>query len=191
MKSFDGMPTVRTPEASRTLARAHPGILPSPLRNWVGNFNHVRFRGYLSVHFRFGLPSPCLRFAVDVTAHHARLGTWLLARLCQGNHFRLLNFMRLQGATPTGPDVPDSGIRLLGLWRRCTTVNTVHNTRLRERIARRETDKLFPRHAPTPRAAMQRCTSSRPPMRWRLVQLLATEMAVYSDADAALGARGP
>ena len=105
MKSLDCMPTVRTPEASRTLAKAHPGILPSPLRDWVGNFDHVRFRGYLSVHFRFGLQSSCLRFAVDVTAHHARLGTWLLARLCQGSHLRPLNFMRLQGATPTPPDL--------------------------------------------------------------------------------------
>jgi len=155
MKSFDGMPTVRTPEASRTLAKAHPGILPSPLRDWVGNFDHVRFRGYLSVHFRFGLQSSCLRFAVDVTAHHARLGTWLLARLYQGSHLRPLNFMRLQGATPTDPDVPDLGIRRLGLGSRCTTVNTVNNTRLRERIARGETDKRLPRHASTPRAAMQ------------------------------------
>jgi len=105
MKSLDCMPTVRTPEASRTLAKAHPGILPSPLRDWVGNFDHVRFRGYLSVHFRFGLQSSCLRFAVDVTAHHARLGTWLLARLYQGSHLRPLNFMRLQGATLPEPDV--------------------------------------------------------------------------------------
>ena len=35
---------------------------------------------------------------MDVTGHHARLGTWLLARLYQGSHLRLLNFMRLQGA---------------------------------------------------------------------------------------------
>ncbi len=41
--------------------------------------NHVRFRGYLSVHFRSGLQAPCLRFAVTVTRHHARLGTQLLA----------------------------------------------------------------------------------------------------------------
>jgi hypothetical protein len=112
MKPFDGMPTVGTPEASRTLAKVHPGILPSPLRNWVGNFNHVRFRGYLSVHFRFGLQSPCLRFAVDVTGHHARLGTWPLARLYQGSHLRPLNFMRLQGAILIEPDMQISRIRL-------------------------------------------------------------------------------
>jgi hypothetical protein len=40
---------------------------------------------------------------VAVTGHHARLGTWPLARLYQGSHLRLLNFMRLQGATPTAP----------------------------------------------------------------------------------------
>ncbi len=28
--------------------------------------------------------------------HHARLGTWPLARLYQGSHLRLLNFMRLK-----------------------------------------------------------------------------------------------
>lgn len=58
-------------------------------------------------------------------------------------------------AVPTDPDVPDSGIRLLGLWRRCAAVNTVHNARLGERIALCETVKLLPRHAPMPRAAMQ------------------------------------
>jgi len=34
---------------------AHPDVLPSPLRDKVGYFNHVRFRGYQSVHFRSGL----------------------------------------------------------------------------------------------------------------------------------------
>jgi len=33
------------------------------LRDKVGIFDHVRFRGYLSVHFRSGLLPPCLRFA--------------------------------------------------------------------------------------------------------------------------------
>jgi len=40
-----------------------------------------------------------------VTGHHARLGTWLLAKLYHGNHSRLPYFMRLQGATLTEPDV--------------------------------------------------------------------------------------
>lgn len=52
MKSFGCMPAVRTPEASRTLTVPHPGILPSPLRDKVGVFDHDRFRGY------FGAMSP-------------------------------------------------------------------------------------------------------------------------------------
>jgi len=102
MKSFGCMPAVRTPEASRTLTASCPGILPSPLRDKVGAFHHDRFRGYVSVHFRSGLPPPCLRFAVAVAGHHARLGTRLLVRLCRGRHRRRLNSMRLQGATRTG-----------------------------------------------------------------------------------------
>ena len=97
------MPAVRTPEASRTLTVSCPGILPSPLRDKVGAFHHDRFRGYVSVHFRSGLHPPCLRFAVAVAGHHARLGTRLLVRLCRGRHHRRLNSMRLQGATLTDP----------------------------------------------------------------------------------------
>src|SRR5271157_5642658 len=105
MKSFGCMPAVRTPEASRTLTMPHPGILPSPLRDKIGVFDHDRFRGYTSVHFRSGLHPPCLRFAAAVAGHHARLGTRLLVRLCRGRHLRQLNFMRLQGATPTPPGI--------------------------------------------------------------------------------------
>src|SRR6266850_700595 len=105
MKSFGCMPAVRTPEASRTLTVSCPGILPSPLRDKVGAFHHDRFRGYVSVHFRSGLHPPCLRFAVAVAGHHARLGTRLLVRLCRGRHRRRLNSMRLQGATLTDPDL--------------------------------------------------------------------------------------
>src|SRR5271157_5560394 len=105
MKSFGCMLAVRTPKASRTLTESRPGILPSPLRDKVGVFHHDRFRGYISVHFGSGLHPPCLRFAVAVAGHHARLGTRLLVRLCRGRHFRQLNFMRLQGATLTEPDL--------------------------------------------------------------------------------------
>src|SRR6266478_3506746 len=105
MKSFGCMPAVRTPEASWTLTVSCPGILPSPLRDKVGAFHHDRFRGYVSVHFRSGLHPPCLRFAVAVAGHHARLGTRLLVRLCRGRHHRRLNSMRLQGATPTPPGI--------------------------------------------------------------------------------------
>src|ERR1700730_17683488 len=104
-KSFGCMPAVRTPEASRTLTVSCPGILPSPLRDKVGAVHHDRFRGYVSVHSRSGLHPPCLRFAVAVAGHHARLGTRLLVRLCRGRHHRRLNSMRLQGATPTPPGI--------------------------------------------------------------------------------------
>ena len=87
-------------------------IPPSPLRDKVGYFNHDRFRGYYSVHFRSGLQPPCLRFAGTVTGHHARLGTQLLAKLYCGRHLRQLDFMRLQGATLTDPDVRRYRIRL-------------------------------------------------------------------------------
>jgi hypothetical protein len=105
MKSFGCMLAVRTPEAFRTLTMPHPGILPSPLRDKVGVFDHDRFRGYISVHFRSGLHPPCLRFAAAVARRHARLGTRLLVRLCHGRHLRQLNFMRFQGATLTDPDL--------------------------------------------------------------------------------------
>jgi hypothetical protein len=46
---------------------------------------------------------PCLRFAVAVTGHHARLGTRLRARLCRGLHFRRLNSLSFQGTTLPDP----------------------------------------------------------------------------------------
>jgi hypothetical protein len=47
----------------------------------------------------------CKRWDTPITGHHARLGTWLLARLYQGGHLRSLCFRRLQGATPTPPGI--------------------------------------------------------------------------------------
>ncbi len=80
----------------RTLAMTHPGILPSPQSDRVGYFNRVRFRGYLVVHWCSGLHPPCLRFAMAVTGHHARLGTRLRARLCRRRHLRQLNCMHFK-----------------------------------------------------------------------------------------------
>jgi hypothetical protein len=85
----------------KALAKTHLGILPSPLRDKVGYFQHDRFWGYLSVYFRSGLQPSYLRFAVTVTGHHARVVTQLLAKLYSGCHLRQLYFMRLQGATLT------------------------------------------------------------------------------------------
>src|SRR6516162_2486954 len=87
------------------LALARPEILPSPKRDRVGYSDHDRFRGYVPVHLHSGLLPPCLRFAVYVTGHHARLGARLLARLCRGRHLRRLTSIRLQGATPTPPGI--------------------------------------------------------------------------------------
>ena len=99
------MPAVRTPAAPQH---------PRPRACWDAAFpiarrgrplRPVRLRGECSVHLRSGLLPPCLRFAVTVTGHHARLGTWLLARLYQGGHLRPLCCRRLQGAPPTPPDM--------------------------------------------------------------------------------------
>ena len=87
-------------EHPRPLALARPAIPPSPLSDRVGYSDHVRFRGYLPVHWCSGLQPPCLRFAAAVTGRHARLGTRLLARLCRGRHLRRLSSTRLQGPNP-------------------------------------------------------------------------------------------
>ena len=105
------------------LTMPHPGILPSSSRDKVGVFDHDRFRGYVSVHFRSGLHPPCLRFAAPVAGHHARLGTRLLVRLCRGRHLRQLNFMRLQGATLIEPG-----------WRISRTRLSDKTSRLRPRL---------------------------------------------------------
>jgi len=85
------------------LALSHPAFLPSPLGDKVGYFHHGRFRGYFAVHCCSGLQPPCLRFAMAVAGHHARLGTRLRARLCRGLHLRKLNSMSFQGTTRTDP----------------------------------------------------------------------------------------
>src|SRR3954468_13446035 len=63
----------------KTLAMARHEILPSPERDKVGYFHHDLFGGELSVHYRSGLLTPCLRFPEPVTGHHASLGSRLPA----------------------------------------------------------------------------------------------------------------
>src|SRR5271165_1793284 len=99
-------------EHPRPLALARPAIPPSPLSDRVGYSDHVRFRGYLPVHWCSSLQPPCLRFAAAVTGRHARRGTRLLARLCRRRHLRRLSSTRLQGATLIEPDMRISRIRL-------------------------------------------------------------------------------
>jgi hypothetical protein len=62
-----------------------------------------------------GLQPSCLRFAVAVTRPMQDKGSRLLARLCRGRHFRRQTSTRLQGATPTPPDVRVRIRRFAGL----------------------------------------------------------------------------
>src|SRR5258705_1593713 len=59
-----------------------------------------------------GLQPPCLRFAMAVTGHHARLGTRLLARLYRDRYLKRRSSTRFQGATLIKPDMQISRIRL-------------------------------------------------------------------------------
>src|ERR1039457_5603024 len=94
------MPWIRTPEAPHGPRQCRTLRFRLPLREIESaTSNTFDFGANHSIHLHSGLPFPCLRFAVSVATPHARLGTWLLARLCHGSHLRLLNFVRFQGAT--------------------------------------------------------------------------------------------
>ena len=126
MKSLDDMPAVRTPEAPQK---------GSPIRLLEFRLPHWETGSATSTKFDFGAMFPFTvvpAYHLPVYAsqcpspvHHARLGTRLLARLYQGSHLRLLYFMRLQGATPSEPDVRLSSHPALQL----------HTVRLRSRSA--------------------------------------------------------
>src|ERR1019366_10352362 len=100
------MPWIRTPEAPHDPCQYRALRFRLPLRE-IGSAASSTFDFGVnhSIHLHSGLHFPCLRFAVSVATPHARLGTWLLARLCHGSHLRLLNFVRFQGATLPEPDV--------------------------------------------------------------------------------------
>jgi hypothetical protein len=82
----------------RTLANSRPEFLPSPLEDWLGHLK-FRFRGYLVVYCRSGLQPPCLRFAMAVAGHHARLGSRLPAKLYRSLHLSRLDYKSFQRAT--------------------------------------------------------------------------------------------
>jgi hypothetical protein len=106
MRSLDCMPAVRTPEAFQSTRQWRTLEFCLPHRETrSATSTEIDFGAISSVHFRSGLQPPCLRFAVTVAGHHARLGTQLLAMLYYGRHLRRLNLMRLQGATPTPPGI--------------------------------------------------------------------------------------
>ena len=95
MKSFSCMPAVQTPEAPQDTRHLRiPGSrLP---RGVIGSATPTDFDFGANTPFTFvpACKPPCLRFAVTVTGHHARLGTQLLAKLYRGGHPRPPNFMR-------------------------------------------------------------------------------------------------
>jgi hypothetical protein len=80
------MLAVRTPGAPQNTRVSVLCDSASPLR---GQGRLLRSRSISGVYSRSlysGLQPPCLRFAAAVTGRHARLGTWLLARLCRDRH---------------------------------------------------------------------------------------------------------
>lgn len=114
---------------SHACLRAHadgtnPGSTPghSPRRILEFRLPHWEIGSATSTTFDFGAIFPFTvvsAYTLPVYAsqcplpvHHARLGTWRLARPDQGRHLRRLTNMRLQGATPSEPDVRISRIRL-------------------------------------------------------------------------------
>ena len=95
MKPFSCMPAVKTPEAPRDARRLRISGFCLPL-GIIGSAAPTDYDFGANIPFTF-IPActpPCLRFAVTVTGHHARLGTRLLARLYRGSHPRPPNFMR-------------------------------------------------------------------------------------------------
>ncbi len=95
MKSFSCMPAVQTPEAPRDTRHLRiPGSrLPLEV---IGSATPTDYDIGANTPFTFvpACKPPCLRFAVTVTGHHARLGTQLLAKLYRGGHPRPPNSMR-------------------------------------------------------------------------------------------------
>ena len=100
MKSFGCMLAVRTPGAPQTARVVAACDSAFPFERQGRLLRSRSISGLFSRSLHSGLQPPCLRFAVAVAGHHARLGTRLLARLCRGCHLRQLSSTRLQGATP-------------------------------------------------------------------------------------------
>src|SRR2546430_15310089 len=106
------MLAVRTPGAPQT---ARVSAVFSSAFPITGEGQLLRSRsisGLFSRSLHSGLQPPCLRFAMAVTGHHARLGTRLLARLYRGRYLKRRSSTRFQGATLIELDVPISGIQL-------------------------------------------------------------------------------
>jgi hypothetical protein len=100
------MLAVRTPGAP--LGHSHSVAACDSAFPFEGQGRLLRSRsisGLFSRSLYSGLQPPCLRFAVALTGHHARLASRLLARLYRGRHLRRQSSTHLHGATRTDPDV--------------------------------------------------------------------------------------
>ncbi len=134
MKSFSCMPAVRTPEAPRDTCHLRiPGFCLPP--EVTGSATPTDFDFGANTPFTF-VPAcrpPCLRFAVTVTGHHARLGTRLLAKLYRGGHPRPPNFMRFpRRNTPESRHSHGQMSRVLR--NRCIAGAAGHHARLGTRL---------------------------------------------------------
>src|SRR5436189_4744517 len=99
------MLAVRTPGASQTARVVAACDSAFPFERQGRLLRSRSISGLFSRSLYSGLLPPCLRFAVAVAGHHARLGSRLLARLYRGHHLRRQTSTRLHGATLTDPDV--------------------------------------------------------------------------------------
>ncbi len=121
MKAFSCMPAVRTPEAPRDTRHLRiPGSrLPLGI---TGSATPTDCDFGANTPFTFvpACKPPCLRFAVTVTGHHARLGTRLLAKLYRGGHPRPPNFMRFPRRNTPESGPPGANVRNLVVYVRTT-----------------------------------------------------------------------
>jgi hypothetical protein len=101
------MPWMRTPEAAHGSYHCEPCTSAFPVER-VGRLLRSRSISRLRTPFicipACGLPVYASQWVLPPA--HARLGTWLLARLCHGGHLRPLNNVRLKAqrsSNRTGP----------------------------------------------------------------------------------------
>src|SRR5271157_4004884 len=106
------MLAVRTPGAPQTARVVAACDSAFPFERQGRLLRSRSISGLFSRSLYSGLQPPCLRFAVAVTGHRARLGTRLLARLYRGRHLRRQSSTHLHGATLIEPDKQISRIRL-------------------------------------------------------------------------------
>jgi len=79
MNSFDGMPTVRTPEVLQKTRHSFSEILPSPLRDKVGHFNPFDFGAIFpfTIVSAYNLPVYASQWTLPDTTQDSVHGCWL------------------------------------------------------------------------------------------------------------------